>query len=236
MKHYKILVVDDEPRLVRLVKANLLASGYGVGIAGDGKTALEMLETSTYDLLILDIMLPGSLSGFEVCKNLREFSDIPIIMLTGRAREQDRIRGFDVGADDYLTKPFSVEELLRRIKSGPQEDRGTKDYLTSGNPTYSSGSLTINFSQRRVFVRGVEAKVTATEYQVLYHLARNAGKVIPHEDLLTWVWGVEYRNELQYLRSYINSLRKKIEDNPAEPKAILGKHGVGYYLVADSEG
>jgi len=117
VKRKTILVVDDEPRLVRLVKVNLVASGYAVESAADGKTALEMLESSNYDLLILDIMLPGPLNGFEVCKRVREFSDLPVIMLTGRAREQDRIRGFDAGADDYITKPFSVEELLLRVKA-----------------------------------------------------------------------------------------------------------------------
>lgn len=231
MKRKRILVVDDEPRLVRLVKVNLLASGYEVAIAADGKTALELLEASDYDLLILDIMLPGSFNGFEVCKRIREFSDIPVIMLTGRAREQDRIRGFDVGADDYLTKPFSVEELLRRVKAVLR-----RTYLmdeSTRHPTYTYIDLVINFAQRRVFVRGEEVKLTATEYQVLYHLASNAGKIITHGDLLTWVWGSEYRNELHYLRNYISSLRKKIEDDPANPKYILGKHGIGYHLAVE---
>ncbi len=231
MKRKKILIVDDEPRLVRLVKVNLLASGYEVGMAVDGKTAVEQLEASYYDLLILDIMLPGSFNGFEVCKRVREFSDIPIIMLTGRAREQDRIRGFDVGADDYLTKPFSVDELLRRVKAVIRRTGQSEDFPKC--PTYTTGDLVINFAQRRVFVRGEEAKLTATEYQVLYHLAYHAGKVITHEDLLTWVWGSEYRNELHYLRNYISSVRKKIEDDPANPKYIIGKHGIGYHLAIE---
>lgn len=233
MKHGRILVVDDEPRLVRLVKANLIASGYEVGVAMDAKTAVDSLEAKDYDLLILDIMLPGAMSGFDVCQRIREFSDIPIIMLTGRAREQDRIRGFDVGADDYLTKPFSVEELLRRVRAVLRRTSQAQE-LTSF-PTYSCGDLVLNFVQKRVFVKGKEVRLTATEYGVLYHLARNAGKVIFHEDLLAWVWGPEYRNELQYLRSYIGSLRKKLEDDPATPRYILGKHGIGYYLTNDSE-
>jgi len=231
MKRISILIVDDEPRLVRLVKVNLLASGYEVGTAADGKTAVEMLEASNYDLLVLDIMLPGPLNGFEVCKRVREFSDIPIIMLTGRAREQDRIRGFDVGTDDYLTKPFSVEEFLRRVKAVLRRACPAED--SSRCPAYIYGDLVINFAQRRVFVRGEEVKLTATEYHVLYHLACHAGKVITHEDLLTWVWGSEYRNELHYLRNYISSLRKKIEDDPGNPKYIIGKHGFGYHLAAD---
>jgi len=231
MKHKTILIVDDEPRLLRLVKVNLLASGYEVATTTDGKTAIELIEASDYDLLILDIMLPGQLNGFEVCKRIREFSDIPVIMLTGRAREQDRIRGFDVGADDYLTKPFSVEELLRRIKAVLRRTYQTGESPKS--PTYTSGELMINFAQRRVFVGGKEVKLTATEYEVLYHLGSNAGKIITHEDLLTWVWGLEYRNELHYLRNYISSLRKKIEDDPANPKYILGKHGIGYQMATE---
>ncbi len=231
MKRKTILVVDDEPRLVRLVKVNLLASGYQVDTAADGKTALEKLESSHYDLLILDIMLPGPLNGFEVCKRIREFSDIPIIMLTGRAREQDRIRGFDAGADDYITKPFSVEELLLRVKAILRRTHPSEEFPRG--TSLKVGDLEINFAQRRVFVRGREVRLTATEYQVLYHLGCHAGKVITHEDLLTRVWGPEYRNELHYLRNYISSLRKKIEDDPGNPRYILSKHGVGYYLVSD---
>lgn len=231
MKRKTVLIVDDEPRLVRLVKVNLLASGYEVGIAVDGKTAIELLEASKFDLVILDIMLPGSFNGFEVCKRIREFSDIPIIMLTGRAREQDRILGFDVGADDYLTKPFSVEELLRRVKAVLRRSSQSGDFPKY--PAYTSGDLMINFAQRRVFVRGEEVRHIGAEYQVLYHLGVNAGKVITHEDLLTWVWGLEYRNELQYLRNYIGSLRKKIEDDPNKPKYILSKHGIGYQLATE---
>ncbi len=228
MKPEKILIVDDEPRLVRLVKANLLASGYKVEAAADGKTALISLENSAYDLLILDIMLPGSFNGFEVCKKIREFSEIPIIMLTGRAREQDRIYGFDVGADDYLTKPFSVEELLRRVKAVLRRTYPTDNFTS--RPIFKCDNLQINFAQRRVFLGDQELRLTATEYQVLAFLAHHAGKIVSHEDLLTMVWGSEYRNELQYLRSYIMNLRKKIERDPANPKYILGKHAFGYYL------
>lgn len=231
MKHKKILVVDDEPRLLRLVKVNLLASGYEVDTATEGKTAIEMLESSNYDLLILDIMLPGPFNGFEVCKRIREFSDIPVIMLTGRAREQDRIRGFNAGADDYITKPFSVEELLLRVKAILRRTQQSEEFPRG--PVYQCGDLVINFAQRRVFVRGREIRLTATEYQVLYHLGCNAGKVLTHEDLLIRVWGNEYRNELHYLRNYISSLRKKIEDDPGQPRYILSKHGIGYQLSLD---
>lgn len=231
MKRKSILIVDDEPRLLRLVKVNLLASGYEADTATDGKTALEMLESTSYDLLILDIMLPGPFNGFEVCKRIREFSDIPVIMLTGKAREQDRIRGFDAGADDYITKPFSVEELLLRVKAVLRRTHPSEEFPRG--PAYKVDDLEINFAQRRVFIRGREVGLTATEYQVLYHLGCHAGKVITHEDLLTRVWGAEYRNELHYLRNYISSLRKKIEDDPGDPKYILSKHGIGYYLALE---
>lgn len=229
MKRKNILVVDDEPRLVRLVKVNLMASGYVVAAASDGKTAIEMLESANYDLMILDIMLPGSLNGFEVCKRIREFSDVPIIMLTGRAREQDRIRGFDAGADDYITKPFSVEELLLRVKAILRRAH-VSDEFPKG-PLYEFEDLVINFAQRRVFIKGREVRLTATEYQILYHLGCHAGRIITHEDLLTRVWGAEYRNELHYLRNYISSLRKKIESDPGNPQYIIGIHGVGYQLA-----
>ena len=230
MKRTRILIVDDEPRLVRLVKVNLLASGYEVGVAYNGGKAIEELEASSYDLIILDIMLPGSINGFDVCAKIREVSNIPIIMLTGRAREQDRIQGFNAGADDYLTKPFSVEELLCRVRAVLKRTCYLEEYSTC--PAYGCGDLTINFAQKRVFIRDQEVKLTATEYQVLYHLAGHAGKIITHEDLLTRVWGAEYRNELQYLRNYIRNLRKKLEDDPGNPKYIMGTHGVGYCLAA----
>ncbi|MFX4262129.1 response regulator transcription factor [Pelotomaculum propionicicum] len=231
MKRKTILIVDDEPRLVRLVKVNLLASGYNVSTASDGKTAIEMLETTSFDLMILDIMLPGPFNGFEACKRIREFSDIPIIMLTGRAREQDRIRGFDAGADDYITKPFSVEELLLRVKAILRRAHPSEEFPKGS--IYKFSDLVINFAQRRVFVRGREVRLTATEYQILYHLGCHAGKIITHEDLLTRVWGSEYRNELHYLRNYISSLRKKIEDDPGNPVYIIGIHGIGYQLALD---
>jgi two-component system KDP operon response regulator KdpE len=231
MKSKAVLIVDDDPRLVRLVKINLLASGYEAGSAADGKTAIELLEISNYNLLILDIMLPGKLNGFEVCKRIREFSDIPIIMLTGRAQEQDRIRGFDAGADDYLTKPFSIEELLYRVKAVLRRTCQQEEFTKCNS--YEVRDLVINFAQRRVFIRGSEIRLTATEYQILFHLGCHAGKVITHEDLITWVWGAEYRNEIHYLRNYISSLRKKIEDDPGNPKYILGKHGIGYHLVME---
>ncbi|SFG72308.1 two-component system, OmpR family, KDP operon response regulator KdpE [Desulfotomaculum arcticum] len=233
MKKARILVVDDEPRLVRLVKVNLIASGYEVNEAYNGKMALDLLEAANYDLIILDIMLAGDMDGYQVCSRIRQFSTIPIIMLTSKAREHDRVRGFDVGADDYLTKPFSVQELIRRVKAVLRRSSPIATTVTC--PRFICNDLVINFAQRRVFVKGIEVGLTATEYQVLYHLAQHAGKIIPHEDLLTWVWGPEYRNEVQYLRGYISNLRKKIEDDPSNARYIISKHGIGYYLSNDND-
>lgn len=216
---------------MRLLRANLLASGYEVETAKQGKRALEMIETSDYDLLILDIMLSDSINGFEVCKKIREFSNIPIIMLTSRSTEHDRINGFNAGADDYLTKPFSVKELLCRISAVLKRAYTTEEYTKPHSCIL--GDLEINFAQRRVFLKEQEVYLTATEYHVLYYLAQNADKVILHEDLLAKVWGPEYRDELQYLRTYISNLRKKIGDDPSNPKYILSKHGVGYCLAVN---
>ena len=233
MKKNKVLIVDDEPRLLRLVKINLQASGYETDEATSGQQALDKMGQSPYDLIILDIMLSGAMDGFEVCRKIREFSDVPVIMLTSKARGEDRIHGFDVGADDYLTKPFSADELVRRVRAILRRVGG-KIAETSSGQNYQSSELVINFDQRRVFVQEKEVCLTATEYSILYELARNAGKVLLHEEILSRVWGVDYRDEVQYLRGYIRSLRKKIEKDPAEPRVLLGKHGIGYWLVNEN--
>jgi len=234
MKKNKVLIVDDEPRLLKLVKINLQASGYETDEANNGQQAIDKIGQSAYDLIILDIMLYGELDGFEVCRKIREFSDVPVIMLTSRARGEDRIQGFDVGADDYLTKPFSADELVRRVRAILRRSGGSKTAELSSEQSYRSNELVINFAQRRVFVRGKEVRLTATEYRILYEFARNAGKVLLHEEILTRVWGADYRDEVQYLRGYIRSLRKKIEKDPTEPRILIGKHGIGYWLVNEN--
>ena len=233
MKKNRVLIVDDEPRLLRLVKINLQASGYETDEATNGQQAIDKMGQSPYDLIILDIMLCGALDGFEVCRKIRDFSDVPVIMLTSKARGEDRIHGFDVGADDYLTKPFSADELVRRVRAILRRVGG-KIAETSSGQNYQSSELVINFDQRRVFVQGTEVCLTATEYRILYELARNAGKVLLHEEILSRVWGADYRDEVQYLRGYIRSLRKKIEKDPADPQVLRGKHGIGYWLVNDN--
>ena len=227
-----ILVVDDDPRLLRFVKANLDALSYKVVTAEDPKTALEALAWEAPDLVVLDIMLPG-MDGYELCQRIRGFSSVPILMLTAKADERDKVKGLQLGADDYMTKPFGVPELLARIEAllrRAQMSAGTQHSFS-----YSTGELSIDMLRRRVTVRGQEVALTPTEYRLLSELAVNAGRVMLHEELLVKVWGSEYRSELEYLRSYIRHLRRKIEKDPSQPEYILSKHGAGYMLVEPAE-
>jgi two-component system KDP operon response regulator KdpE len=230
----KILVVDDEPHVVRLAEANLRAAGYEVVSAADGRTALAMAERELPDLIILDIMLP-SLDGYEVCRRIREYSAVPILMLTARSSEIDLVRGFDVGADDYLVKPFSVNELLVRVRAVLKRSKFLQEIIQ--HPPLVVGDLAIDFAKRRVMVRGTEIKFSPTEYKLLTKLALNADRVILHQDLLRDIWGPEYRTETEYLRVYIHYLRQKIEDDPANPKRIITHPGVGYmFRMTEAEG
>lgn len=224
-----VLVVDDEPRLVRLVREVLQAAGYRVVTAGDGKTALETAVLERPDVVLLDILLPHQMDGYEVCRRLREFSDVPVIMLTAKVREEDKLKGFDVGADDYLTKPFSARELLARVKAVLR--RSTAPETVRSNTKFVCGDLVVNFAQRRVFVRGQEVALTATEYELLRQLALNPNCVMLHEQLLTAVWGPEYVDDVDYLRAYVRYLRRKLEADPANPQYILTTPGVGYMLA-----
>lgn len=221
----KILVVDDEPHMVKLVEANLRAAGYEVVHAVDGRTALAAAERELPDLIILDIMLPG-IDGYEVCRRIREYSAVPILMLTARSSEIDLVRGFDVGADDYLEKPFSVNELLVRVRAVLKRSKFVQEIIQ--HPPLAVGDLTIDFAKRRVTVRGTEIKLSPTEYKLLTKLALNANRVVLHQDLLRDVWGPEYRTETEYLRVYIHYLRQKMEDDPANPKRIITHPGAGY--------
>lgn len=228
-RRQRILVVDDEPRLVRLVREVLQTAGYAVLTAGDGKTALETVALEQPDLVLLDILLPHGMDGYEVCRRLREFSAVPVIMLTAKAREEDKLKGFGVGADDYLTKPFSSRELLARVQAVLRRSNAPEEVKSEAE--FVCGQLLVNFAQHRVFVRGQEVSLTATEYALLRHLALNANCVLTHEQLLTAVWGPEYRDDIDYLRAYIRYLRLKIEVNPADPQYILTTPGVGYMLA-----
>jgi two-component system KDP operon response regulator KdpE len=228
-----VLVVDDEPRLVSLVRHVLEAVGYRVVAALDGRSALEQAAMEQPDLVLLDILLPGEMDGYEVCRRLREFSNVPIIMLTAKAKEEDKIMGFDVGADDYLTKPFNSKELVARVRAVLRRSKPPEEIVTASN--FVCGDLSINFAQRRVLVRGQEVSLTPTEYKLLHQLARSANRVMLHEDLLSKVWGPEYRDEIDYLRAYIRYLRQKVEENPSEPEYIITMTGVGYMLACPGE-
>ena len=224
----KILVVDDEPRVVRLVSEVLKAVGYQVIAAASGEPAIEMVALEQPDLVLLDILLPRGPDGYEVCRRIREFSEVPVIMLTAKAQESDVLRGFNVGADDYLTKPFSAKELVARVKAVLRRANRPEEMVTT---TLTCGELEINFARRAVKVRGEKVSLTRTEYALLRQLALNANRVMLHQDLLTTVWGPEYRDDIDYLRAYIRYLRQKLEENPHEPRYILTTPGVGYMLT-----
>lgn len=220
-----VLVVDDEPRLVDVVQMNLEVEGYRVVTASDGYQALDRLKSDLPDLVVLDVMMP-ELDGFETLRRMREVSNVPVIMLTVRQEESDRIRGLEIGADDYLTKPFSPRELQSRIKAllrrtfMPSPPRKTRIVVDE--------DLTIDFSKGEVWVRAAKVTLRPTEYRLLYHLVNNAGRLMTHDALLSKVWGHEYRDESHYLRLYITYLRQKLERDPAHPRYILTERGMGY--------
>jgi two-component system KDP operon response regulator KdpE len=224
----KILIVDDEPRVARLVSEVLSAVGYEVVAAANGRTAIEKAAIEQPDLMLLDILLPQGIDGYQVCARIREFSDVPVIMLTAKARDVDVLAGFDAGADDYLTKPFNAKELVARVKAVL---RRTHRPEAIGASTVVCGALQIDFARRAVSVRGEPVTLTRTEFDLLRRLALNPNRVLAHEELLTDVWGPEYRNDLDYLRAYVRYLRRKIEDDPSHPQAIVTSPGVGYMLV-----
>jgi DNA-binding response OmpR family regulator len=227
-----ILVVDDEPHVVKLVKANLESSGYKVLAAEDGQQAIEMVERELPDLVILDLMLP-KLDGYAVCQRIRDFSAVPIIMLTARSAQVDLVHGFEVGADDYLTKPFAVTELLMRVQAVLRRSKWPEE-IVSRQP-FRAGQIEIDFGQHRVAVQGEPVKLTPTEYRLLVYLASNANRVILHRELLRAVWGPEYGKETEYLRVYMRYLRQKLESDPANPRYLLTQPGAGYLFNQPNE-
>ncbi|MBX3051526.1 MAG: response regulator transcription factor [Caldilineaceae bacterium] len=233
MAEARILVADDEPKMVHLVTEVLTASGFAVLSTALGREAIEMVAVEQPDLLILDIGLAGKMDGFEVAQRVREFSNIPIIMLTAKARESDLLQGFDAGTDDYLTKPFGARELLARIRA--LLNRSRLESVTPSQASIQCGPLRIDLARRRVTMDGQLASLTRTEYNLLHELATHPNRVMLHEELLTRVWGVEYRNDLDYLRAYVRYLRRKLEPDPANPQLIITQVGVGYMLVCQEE-
>jgi DNA-binding response OmpR family regulator len=224
----RILVVDDEERMVRFIRMNLEHDGFQVSEAFNGKEAIQKIRDVTPDLILLDVMMPD-LDGFEVLETVREVSQVPVIMLTAKGEEDDRVRGLELGADDYVTKPFSPRELVSRVKAVLRRTEGASGSMHGLIEV--DERLKIDFDRREIWLEGKLVKLRPTEYRMLYHLVQNAGWVVTHDQLLTKVWGYEYRDEPHYVRLYINSLRQKLEANPSEPKYILTERGVGYRFV-----
>lgn len=231
MNEGRILIVDDEPKLVRLVHEVLTATGYEVMAARNGEQAIEMVAIEQPDLVILDIVLLGEMNGYDVARRIREFSNVPIIMLTAKVREADMLRGFDAGVDDYIRKPFSSKELLARIRAVFNRTR-TQTHGRAETEIVC-GDLRIDIPRRRVVVGDKEVHLTPTEYKLLNELARHSNQVMLHEQLLTAVWGPEYRDDFDYLRSYIHLLRRKLEPDPSHPRFIIRVPGFGYMLETE---
>lgn len=223
----KILIVDDEPRYVRLMEANLLTEGYQVIPAYNGQEALNIVTGQKPDLVILDVMMPV-LDGFTVCERIREFSSLPIIMVTAKGEERDRVRGLDLGADDYIVKPFSATELLARVRAVLR--RAQKTEMMPQPAVFTHGNLHIDFARAEVFRDERMVFLSATEYRLLLQLAQNIGKVIPSEKLLQDVWGEEYAEDKEILWVSISRLRQKLEDDPRDPKHIVTRSGLGYTI------
>ncbi|MGD2142966.1 MAG: response regulator transcription factor [Anaerolineae bacterium] len=228
----RILVVDDEPRVLQLVRAVLEATGFEVIAAMNGESAIETVALEQPDLVLLDIRLPKGPNGYEVCERIREFSGVGVIMLTARAQQDDVLRGFEVGADDYLTKPFNAKVLVARVKAVLQRTKHPEERIRA---TTTCGDLEVNFARHTVNVRGKRVSLTPTEYALLRQLAQNANCVMTHGDLLAKVWGPEYRDDVDYLRAYIRYLRRKLEACPSDPEYILTSQGVGYMLACPEE-
>jgi len=226
--HELILVVDDEPRMTRFIRMNLELEGYRVIEAYSGLDALEKARTNLPDLIVLDVMMP-ELDGFDTLEMLREVSNVPVIMLTVRSDEEDKVRGLELGADDYVTKPFGARELASRVKAVLRRTQGP--ITLEKTVLHIDDRLSVDLNSREVIVEGQRIKLRPTEFRMLYHLIENAGWVVPHEALLAKVWGYEYREEIQYLRLYITYLRQKIEPDPSHPRYILTERGVGYRFV-----
>ena len=222
----KILVVDDEELLVKGIRFNLQNDGYDVIVGFNGLDAVTQAQTMKPDLIILDVMMP-EMDGLTACSKIREFSDVPIILLTAKADDMDKLMGFDSGADDYLTKPFNILELKARVRAMLRRTGTTTKVETN---TLTIGSITLDLDSRNAYRGGVLADLTAKEFDVIEFLMRNANRVYSREALLDTIWAYEYRSDIRTVDVHIRRLREKLEENPAEPKYIMTKWGVGYYF------
>jgi len=221
-----ILIVDDEPRYLRLLEANLRTEGYEIITAQNGKEAIEMFSANPVDLILLDIMMP-QMDGFTVCQRIRQYSNVPIIVLTAKGEEQDRVRGLDVGADDYLVKPFSVMELLARVRAVLRRAQVSE---TGQDRYFAHTNLRIDLARAEVWRDEHPVFLSATEYRLLLQFSHNVGKVLNAEELLGSVWGPEYRSDKEILWVTIARLRQKVEDDPHNPKHIVTRSGLGYLM------
>ena len=223
----KILVVDDEVRYIRLMEANLLSDGYEVFKASSGQEAVETVDQVHPDLVLLDVMMPG-LNGFEVCERIREFSSVPIIMVTAKGEERDRVRGLDVGADDYIIKPYSATELLARVRAVLRRSEFSRG--TFQQTVFSHDDLRIDFARAEVSKHGQIIYLSATEYRLLLQFVQNLGSVMSSDELLTNVWGNEYSDDKEILWVSISRLRQKLETDPKKPIHIVTRPGFGYIM------
>jgi two-component system, OmpR family, KDP operon response regulator KdpE len=223
----KILIVDDEPQITRVLRRSLAAHRYDVRTAPDGETALDTFRDFAPDLIVTDLSMP-EMDGIELCRRIRQISQIPIIVLSVKGEEQTKVRALDAGADDYVTKPFGIEELLARLRAALRRAPSKAENL---NEKLIDGDFEINLSARQITVRGSEIHLTPKEFDLLTYLFQNRGKVVTHRSLLAAVWGGNFTEQPEYLRVFVNSLRKKIEPNPAEPQYILTEPWVGYRFL-----
>jgi two-component system KDP operon response regulator KdpE len=225
VKH-RILVVDDDPQLLRALRINLSARGYDVVLAPDGATALTAASRQPPDLVVVDLGLPD-VDGVDVVEGLRGWSTVPVIVLSARDQEQSKVRALDAGADDYVTKPFGMDELLARVRAALRRSAPLPQ-----EPVINTGAFTIDLAARQVTRDGANVRLTPTEWHLLEVLVRNAGKLVPHRQLLQEVWGPRYESETNYLRVYLAQLRAKLERDPARPHHLVTEPGIGYRFVA----
>jgi two-component system response regulator VicR len=226
----RVLAVDDEPRYLEIIRFNLEAAGYQVAAAASGEEALQAFAAAEPDLIVLDVMLPG-IDGFDVCRRVRELSACPIIMLTAKGAEEDKVRGLRLGADDYVTKPFSAQELLARVEAVLRRSHPPES-LEQQADTFTLGELEIDHRRKLVTLAGRDLRLSPTEYRLLSCLAANAGTVLGRDELLTQVWGDAYKGEHEILRVTLWRLRQKLGDDPSDPRYVITRPGLGYMLAA----
>lgn len=225
----KILVVDDEKLIVKGLKFSLMQDNHEVDEAYDGKEAVEKIKENEYDIILLDLMLP-ELNGYEVCQQVREFSDVPILMLTAKGDDMDKILGLEYGADDYITKPFNILEVKARIKAITRRSKKKAVKVASEERIIESGKLKLDIDSKRVYIDSKEVRLTVKEFDILKILAENPGKIYDREHLLTLIWGSKYPGDARTVDVNVRRLREKIEENPAKPQYVHTKWGMGYYF------